>query len=687
MKLRDLFAVLRLKSDQASKDLKDFDEELDKTKDGLGDAEKGTEKLGRRLKGLGRLAKGTGAGVAKGVGIIGSSLAVAGAGLGVFVASWAEAADTVGKDAGKFEVAADELQGLTHAAELAGSSGDKLKDALKDLGLKVRETLENPLSDAGKVFATLGINVEEFARLGAQDRLATLADALTAVDDKSARLSFRVRLLGEAGIDLGELFREGAKGVNKYVKEAEDLGGIMGDDALKAAADFNDELARSQLVFKGVRNEVASKLAPVFTGLLRQWRSMSKAQREVIATRILDFLQRLIRLAEQFLPQLLGLAEGTAEFVEQIGGIDTALFAVIGTFSAFKIAAFAALGPAAPWVAGIVGAITLIGTLASAIEAAGDEAEDVANRADDRQRAREDEKRKSRSRSELTERQTAEELQKTEAGRRLLAARAARNAEEQARDDLEKRQKQELDDFTKRQVANIPRFAGPRGDGAAIAGLSRLRSFQSKQADALEKATARVAKSRNSVAEAEEALAIETEKNAHARRRENRVKQKAEDEDRRKKAAEEQKLRRELIKLQTKTKRSRSETARLKELSERFNVPFIPTPKGPGKVFGETGDAKDKKKPPTINELIAAAVGQGTGLGGAALRPAGLGTTINHIDASLRVQAPQIVINIDELPETASAREVAKEVQATVGTTFLEQLREAFDIQVRQVQG
>jgi hypothetical protein len=93
-------------------------------------------------------------------------------------------------------------------------------------------------------------------------------------------------------------------------------------------------------------------------------------------------------------------------------------------------------------------------------------------------------------------------------------------------------------------------------------------------------------------------------------------------------------------------------------------------------------------KPKGLNELIAEAVGQGTGLGSGALRPAGLGTTINNIDAS-------VFFNLGGIEVTAEvAGAVSSQAQAagrSVGEAVIEVLRpmlnEAFQTQRGQILG
>jgi hypothetical protein len=89
-----------------------------------------------------------------------------------------------------------------------------------------------------------------------------------------------------------------------------------------------------------------------------------------------------------------------------------------------------------------------------------------------------------------------------------------------------------------------------------------------------------------------------------------------------------------------------------------------------------------------VNELIAEAVGQGTGLGSGALRPAGLGTTINNIDAS-------VFFNLGGIEVTAEvAGAVSSQAQAagkSIGEAMIEVLRpmfnEAFQTQRGQILG
>lgn len=70
----------------------------------------------------------------------------------------------------------------------------------------------------------------------------------------------------------------------------------------------------------------------------------------------------------------------------------------------------------------------------------------------------------------------------------------------------------------------------------------------------------------------------------------------------------------------------------------------------PGKAIKAVGGVKKKvaeaDKPKSINELIAMAVGQSTGIGARQLQPAGLGTTINHIDASVKFEVGGITVEV-----------------------------------------
>ena len=73
-----------------------------------------------------------------------------------------------------------------------------------------------------------------------------------------------------------------------------------------------------------------------------------------------------------------------------------------------------------------------------------------------------------------------------------------------------------------------------------------------------------------------------------------------------------------------------------------------------------------------INELLAEAVGQDTGLAGAQLKPAGLGTTINNIDASITFNVGGIDVEMPASIANSSSPQMAGQ---TAGESILGELR------------
>lgn len=86
-----------------------------------------------------------------------------------------------------------------------------------------------------------------------------------------------------------------------------------------------------------------------------------------------------------------------------------------------------------------------------------------------------------------------------------------------------------------------------------------------------------------------------------------------------------------------------------------------------------------------IHELMAEAVGQGTGLGAGALKPAGLGTTINHIDASITINVGGVKA---EVPASAVApgRSIMDYGQA-VAEQLTSIFTQASRLQIAQING
>lgn len=650
-KVGDVFAELRLRADKAEADLKDFRTQLKGASGDMDKGEKRTKTFGQSLKKLGGQAKHSGGLVAKGMAI--GTAAITGAALVAFsfTKNWAEVTDQMGKAASQINITAGELQGLKFAAELSGESGESAQNAIKQfarLSIDAREKGVTPFSNA---LFQLGLSFKDLDDKTFTEKFGLISDRLNNVDDSATRTSLALRLLGRDSQKLGNTLSLGSKKINEAVGEVSKLGAALTDEALVAAADFNDEMLRLTTTVSGVKNLIGTRLTPVITRMVTRWRTWILANRQLLATKIDKFLRAAADAAVRLVPQIVALAESVIDLVDGLGGIEQALKVAIGGIALFKIAFIAALGPAGPIAAAIGGIILAFDTLASRIDSA-------KRKADEAQRSA------LRAKTLLDDPDFDPSSLTSDAQRRRI----------QNLDREQKILKETL--ATRKQLrAALPKteaFIGKTGKLSQIVPASVLGEFDRDTAR-LRRDIGQVTEKISTIVAADRARAIRTE----GKRRKASLK----DQERR------APLIKEFQKLSPQFVRGKLKGAQLKKFLALAKDLEIDIPEKITDAFATKtgGGAADRPKTPA--ELIQEALGGGGKLNVGGLVPSGPGTTINHNNFTINLAPADIDIVVKDLPKNASAMDVASKLKDVLRGAVADVVRQTYDTQVRQVVG
>jgi hypothetical protein len=623
--LRDLFATIALKAGEGLRDLKNFNKGLTSAEGKLGAVETKSEKLGKGLRKLGGAAGKFGKTFAKGVGI--ASVALVGATVAVnsFVASWAAGADEILKRSQKLGIATAELQKLRFAAELAGANADSVSNSVRDLNKFLLEAARGQAQPFTSALKEIGVELEDLEDKTHIERLALFADGLKGISDEGKKSAIAARLLGRsAGIELAPLLKGGGDAIRAAAKEAEALGGVMSGEALESAAEYNDTWSRVKLVLKGVRNEIAAKVVPTITKFLKRIQKLSLANRDLIANKISEWLDRFIKFLEVAVPAGEKVITMIGNFIDSVGGIDSAIRLAAEAWAVFQLAGLATLGPAGAIAAAI--GITLIG-----IARIDRELKKARKAAIDRNI-------RLRNPEDPTAGLSVEQLSSDDA-RALLDATAAATRASRGLRSLQTRS-DVLQSQRNRDDAVADTFSGVAGEV--------LEEATQAQIDAAKKAVTAAE------ANAERLLA----RAASERERFDLAQQK-----------------RIEAKMDAQTDAERESAA---ELGRRIDA------SGDGKVDGKTGGkaksagkAKGKPdvKPPTVPEQLAAAFG-GRELTGSPLSPKSLGTTINQVDARVIVTVAKVEQTFP-LPEGVAPAQVASAARTGMAEVVTDQVEAA----------
>ena len=197
----------------------------------------------------GALAAATGAAVATGKAFINATNDVS------------ELGNTIDKESQKMQMSATSYQEWSFILEHTGASIEGMKTSMKKLTLAAEENNE--------AFAALGISEEELASMSPEETWNRTIAALQNVTDESTRLELANSLLGKGAVELAPLFNTSSEAVEEMRQQCHELNGVMSDEAVKAAADYQDELQNMQTSFKGLKNSMISQFLPGVTQVMK----------------------------------------------------------------------------------------------------------------------------------------------------------------------------------------------------------------------------------------------------------------------------------------------------------------------------------------------------------------------------------------------------------------------------------
>lgn len=206
---------------------------------------------------------------------VGLAAAVTGAaiGLGALVVKTAATADEMVELGDKTGLSIEQIQELSYIGDQTGTSLDTVTTSLARL-IKNMGAARTAGSAQGKAFKELGISVLD-ANGNLRDSQVVFGEAMTAlggIENETQRDVLAMALFGKSAQELNPLISLGADGMAAMSDEAHKLGAVMSDDAVRGAADLNDQLGALKAGAKGIAGQLASKLAPAIGKIVDKFR-------------------------------------------------------------------------------------------------------------------------------------------------------------------------------------------------------------------------------------------------------------------------------------------------------------------------------------------------------------------------------------------------------------------------------
>lgn len=218
-------------------------------------------------------------GIAKGVAALGTVALGVTAAAGAFINSVAKEAAELDALSQKTGISTDALQEWQYAAR---KSGVDAKAVTNDL-VNLQKTMASPIpGQFNSNLMMLGVSVRDASgKFKTTDKvLEDLAGRFKTMSQ--ARATQWASKLGISDSTL-TLLRQGKDGIEALRKEAQALGGIIPNDAIKTATRFKQSLAELQFAVRGITHQVALATLPVLTRVVDIFKDWISINREWIA--------------------------------------------------------------------------------------------------------------------------------------------------------------------------------------------------------------------------------------------------------------------------------------------------------------------------------------------------------------------------------------------------------------------
>lgn len=174
--------------------------------------------------------------------------------------------DNIDKMSQKMGLSAQAYQEWDAVMQHSGTSMEAMKASMK--------TLANAAQSNNAAFAELGITQEQLASMSQEQLFEATIAALQNVEDTTTRTYLAGKTLGRGATELGALLNTSAEDTQAMRDRVRELGGVMSDDAVKAAALFQDNLQDMQTAISGLGRNMMSELLPSMNNIIAGFTSL-----------------------------------------------------------------------------------------------------------------------------------------------------------------------------------------------------------------------------------------------------------------------------------------------------------------------------------------------------------------------------------------------------------------------------
>lgn len=160
----------------------------------------------------------------------------------------------------------------------------------------------------------LGLAYEDLDGLSTEEKFEKIAEAIADMEDGTERNDVGATLLGKSYIELLPLLNAGAEGISELKNEADELGLVMSEEAVKSGVKLGDTISSIQKACTGMANALGSAVIPLVQSvadkIVAGIPGANHLLQQVIPTAVSAFEQIIVPLsgmAGDFIPTILSM--------------------------------------------------------------------------------------------------------------------------------------------------------------------------------------------------------------------------------------------------------------------------------------------------------------------------------------------------------------------------------------------
>ena len=266
---------------------------------GLNDAQNKASGFGSKLKsGLGSAAK-------VGAAAIGAATTAAAGLTTAFAKGVSETAsygDNIDKMSQKLGLSAQAYQQWDYVLQISGASIESMSTGMKTLTNKFDEAVNGGKS-AQDTFKRLGLSMEDLAGLSREEVFEKTITAFQGMEDSAERAALANDLFGRSGQELAPLFNTSAEETAHLIDEVNKLGGVMSNDAVKASADFQDNLTALNTGISGLKRGITSEFLPGVNDIISGFTALITGE-DTAEEQLLSGFDMILKSVDNVVPRI-----------------------------------------------------------------------------------------------------------------------------------------------------------------------------------------------------------------------------------------------------------------------------------------------------------------------------------------------------------------------------------------------